>query len=365
MNIPCFVDTATLRSLCILLQTGTMKTFEEEKVRQFFFIVVLSLMVIVLYSYLKYFLPSFLGAVTFYVLMRKYMKQMLERKWKPAGAAALLMLISFLMILLPVFVFVNAVSSKVGYVISHATEFTGTFIGFLKNIELHFRYHFLNEETIRNLTGMALQELPLILGATVNSIVALVVMYFLLYFMLTNCNKMEDWMEDALPLRKDNLNRVRSQVNRMVISNAVGIPLIALLQGIAGLILYLILGIPEPLLWFALTAFTSILPLVGSALAYVPLAIIQFASGETTKGIIILVYGLGIIVTMDNVFRLWLQRRIGNVHPLITLFGVFVGVPLFGFIGLIFGPLLISIFILLMRIYRVEFIAPEESLNDD
>ena len=66
-------------------------------------------------------------------------------------------------------------------------------------------------------------------------------------------------MEDGLPLRKDNLQRVRRQMNQMVISNAVGIPLIALLQGIAGLILYLILGIKEPLLWFALTAFTSIL----------------------------------------------------------------------------------------------------------
>lgn len=342
-----------------------MKTFEEEKLRQFFFIVVLSIMGIVLYANLRYFLPSFLGAVTFYVLMRKFMKGMLERKWKPATAALLLMLVSFLIILLPVFIFVNAVSTKVGYVINHATELTGSLIGFLKNMESRLGYHFLNEETIRNLSGMALQQLPLILGATVNSLVALVVMYFLLYFMLINCNRMEDWIEDVLPLRKDNLNRVRRQINRMVISNAVGIPLIALLQGVAGLILYLILGIQEPLLWFALTAFTSILPLVGSALTYVPLAIIQFASGETTKGVIILVYGLGVIVTMDNVFRLWLQRRIGNVHPLITLFGVFVGVPLFGFIGLIFGPLLISIFILLMRIYRVEFIAPEESLSDD
>jgi predicted PurR-regulated permease PerM len=256
------------------------------------------------------------------------------------------------------------VSSKIGYVIDHATEITTSLVDFLKNIEQRVGYHFMNADTIRNLSGMALSELPLILGATVNSIVALVVMYFLLYFMLTNCNKLEDWVEDGLPLRKDNLQRVRHQMNQMVISNAVGIPLIALLQGIAGLILYLILGIKEPLLWFALTAFTSILPLVGSSLAYVPLAIIQFASGDTTRGIIVLVYGLGVIVTMDNVFRLWLQRRIGNVHPLITLFGVFVGVPLFGFIGLIFGPLLISIFILLMRIYRVEFIAPEESLDD-
>ena len=341
-----------------------MKPYDPEKVRQFFFIVVLAVLAIILYTYLKSFLPSFLGAITFYVLMRRHMKRMLVKGWKPASAALILMLFSFIMILFPVFILINTVSSKIGYVIDHATEITGSLVDFLKNIELRVGYHFMNAETIKNLSGMALSELPLILGATVNSIVALVVMYFLLYFMLTNCNQLEDWMEDVLPLRKDNLQRVRHQMNQMVISNAVGIPLIALLQGIAGLILYLILDIKEPLLWFALTAFTSILPLVGSSLAYVPLAIIQFASGETTKGIIILIYGLGVIVTMDNVFRLWLQRRIGNVHPLITLFGVFVGVPLFGFIGLIFGPLLISIFILLMRIYRVEFIAPEESLDD-
>jgi predicted PurR-regulated permease PerM len=341
-----------------------MKTFEPEKVRQFFFIVVLMLLGIILFTYLKLFLPSFLGAITLYVLMRKYIKRMTVKKWSPAAAALLLMLFSFLIIMLPVFVFVNTVSSKIGYVINHSTEITGSVIVFLKNIESRLGYHFLSEETIRNLSGMALAELPLVLGATVNSLVALVVMYFLLYFMLTNSNKMEDWMEDVLPMRKDNLDRVKRQMNQMVISNAVGIPLIAILQGFAGLLLYLILGIKEPLLWFALTAFTSILPLVGSALTYVPLAIIQIANGETTKGIIILIYGLGIIVAMDNVFRIWLQKRIGNVHPLITLFGVFVGVPLFGFIGIIFGPLLISIFILLMRIYRIEFIRPDESLVD-
>ena len=307
-----------------------MKTFDPEKVRQFFFIVLLTLMGIVLFAYLKGFLPSFLGAVTFYVLMRKYMKQMLAKKWKPAAAAILLMGISFLMILLPIFIFVDTISAKLGFLISHGGELTSSLIGYLHHLESRFGYHVLNEQTVRNLSGMALQEVPLILGATVNSLVALVVMYFILYFFLTNCNKMEDWMEDVMPLRADNLHRVRHQINQMVISNAVGIPLIALLQGVAGLILYLILGIHEPLLWFALTAFTSILPLVGSSLAYVPLAIIQFVNGDTTKGIIILIYGLGVIVTMDNVFRLWLQRRIGNVHPLITLFGVFVGVPLFG-----------------------------------
>jgi predicted PurR-regulated permease PerM len=342
-----------------------MKTFDQEKVRQFFFIVLLTFLGIVLFINLNSFLPSFLGAITFYVLMRKYMKRMLGKKWKPAAAALLLMLVSFLIILLPVILLFNSVSKKVGYVINHATELTGSLIVVLKNIESHLGYHFLNEGTVRNLSGLALQQLPLILGATFNSLLALVIMYFVLYYMLTNCNKMEDWLEDMLPLRKDNLVHVQRQMNSLVISNAVGIPLIAFLQGIAGLILYLILGIKEPLLWFALTAFFSMLPLIGSPLAYVPLAIIQMANGETSKGIIIIIYGLAVIGTVDNVLRIWLQKLIGDVHPLITIFGVFLGVPLFGFIGLIFGPLLISLFLLLMRIYRVEFIAPNETLDDD
>ena len=341
-----------------------MEPFGPEKVRQFFFIVILLILSYILFTYLQSFLPSFLGAFTLYVLMRKYMKKMLANHWKAATAALVLMLISFLMILMPVFILINTVSSKVGYVIHHTTELTSSILAFLKSMEDRFQYHFLNEDSIRNLSGMALEKLPLVLGATFNSLLAGVIMYFMLFFMLTSCNQMEDWIDDVLPLRKDNLVRLQKRINQMVISNAVGIPLIALLQGIAGLIIFLILGIHEPLLWFALTAFTSMLPLVGSTLTYIPLAIIMMANNETSKGIIILVYGLVIVVAMDNFFRVWLQKRIGNVHPLITLFGVFVGVPLFGFIGIIFGPLLISLFILLMRIYRVEFISPDESLED-
>ena len=77
-----------------------MKTFEPEKVRQFFFIVILAVLGMILFTYLKSFLPSFLGAITFYVLMRKYMKHMLVKKWKPASAALLLMLVSFIMIII-------------------------------------------------------------------------------------------------------------------------------------------------------------------------------------------------------------------------------------------------------------------------
>jgi predicted PurR-regulated permease PerM len=339
-----------------------MNRFNPEKVRQFFFLVVLVLTGALLFTRLQGFLPSFLGAFTLYVLMRKHMKKLLARKWRPWTAALLLMLLSFLIIMVPVFFLVNTVSSKLVYTISHAQELTASFLAFIRDLESRIGYHFLNEETVRKISGMIIQELPLILGATFNMVLAIFMMYFVLYFMLTSCNQMEDWVDDVLPLRKDSLLKVQDEVNSMVISNAVGIPLIAFMQGVVGLIAYLVLGVRQPFLWFALTCFTSMIPILGSALAYVPLSVVLFVGGETSKAVIILLYGLIIIGTTDNVFRFWLQKKIGNVHPLITVFGVIVGVSLFGFIGLVFGPLLISLFFLLMRIYHSEFIAPDKRI---
>ena len=69
----------------------------------------------------------------------------------------------------------------------------------------------------------------------------------------------------------------------------------------------------------------------------------------------ILVFGLVVLGTVDNLVRLYIQNKWGDAHPLITIFGVIMGVNIFGFMGLIFGPILISLFILLVKIYMREF----------
>jgi len=93
------------------------------------------------------------------------------------------------------------------------------------------------------------------------------------------------------------------------------------------------------------------------------LAASLFISGEIGKGIAMNVYGFGVIGLVDNLFRFLLNRRLGDIHPLITIFGVIIGVQLFGFIGLIFGPLLISMFLLLLRIYSSEFIVKKREMK--
>ena len=103
--------------------------------------------------------------------------------------------------------------------------------------------------------------------------------------------------------------------------------------------------------------------MVGAALIYVPLTIMLFAQGDTGKGIAMALWGFVLIGLVDNLFRFLLNRRLGNIHPLITIFGVIIGIQLFGFIGLIFGPLLISMFILLLRIYSSEFIVKKREIQ--
>lgn len=99
----------------------------------------------------------------------------------------------------------------------------------------------------------------------------------------------------------------------------------------------------------------SVVPLVGAFLGIIPVFLIALSSGETFQAWGILLYGLIVVGTTDTLIRLYALKKLNNVHPLITVIGVIVGVPMFGFIGLIFGPLLISLFLLVVRIYADEY----------
>jgi predicted PurR-regulated permease PerM len=332
-----------------------MNTLNPEKLRQVLFIIILVLLGFILFRELQSFIPAFLGSITLYVLLRKWMFKLLVRKWKPGLAATVLMVFSLLVIMMPIYLIVNLLSSKVGYVISHYREITETTINYLRQIETQTGFKFVNENNLRRIGEMGAQKLPNLLGATFDTLTTLVMMYFILYFMLTQARSMEMNFQRIMPVKNDNVLAIRKEINDMVVSNAIGIPLIAIVQGIVALPCYYLLGVNEPILWFVITCFTAMLPMVGAALAYVPVAIILFASGDSWKGIVMLAFGFGVIGTVDNLFRFWLQKKIADVHPLITAFGVIIGVQLFGFIGLIFGPLLISMFLLLVQIYHTEF----------
>jgi predicted PurR-regulated permease PerM len=330
---------------------------EANKLRQVSFIIILLFLGFILFRELQAFFPAFLGALTFYVVMRKSMFRLVYvRKWKSGLAALILMLTSFFVIMLPVWMVVNLLTPRITFAIENSAAVIQKITPVIQDLEKKTGFKLNSENNLQKAANFLTTNIPTVLGATLNTVAAIAMLYFMLYFMLVNGRQMERAMADFVPMGEENLNKVGKEINNMVLSNAIAIPLIALLQGVVGLIGYFLLGVQQPLFWFVVTCITAMLPIVGAALAYVPIAILFFAQGDSLHGILMLAYGFGIIGIVDNVFRITLQKKIGDVHPLVTILGVLAGLNLFGFIGLIFGPLLISLFLLLTKIYALEFV---------
>jgi predicted PurR-regulated permease PerM len=333
-----------------------MNNIPNNIIRQVLLLLFIILLGVILFFQLQSFIPALLGSYTLFVLLKKWMYILTGRyKWKKTLAAATLMFISFLVILLPIAMLINMMSSKINFAIQHSSNVLNTIEQFLHQYEVKYNFSIVSDDNLHQLTSWSAQTLQKLVGATFNTIITIVFTYFILYFMLIGGRKMESYLIEWMPMKNENVLLLRHETNALVYSNAIGIPLIAIFQGLLGLIAYLFLGVQEPIFWFLITCIASMLPVVGATLAYVPVAILLFANGMNIKGVIMLAYGFGIISTIDSVFRFWLQKQIGDVHPLITAFGVILGLNLFGFIGLIFGPILISLFLLLVKIYINEF----------
>lgn len=341
-----------------------MDSINNNTVRQLFFIVIIISLGSLIFWQLKNFIPAFLGAYTLYVLLRKWFFQLTVRlKGRASLAAILLMIGSFIAILLPINGLIGILTSRILPAVKESNKLWTAAESIIQNLEQRYGVEILTQENLRNLGEWGVNEMQGIVGATFNGLLMVVVMYFILFFMFVGAKTLENNLPKWLPLKPENATHLKKQLNSLVVSNAIGIPLVSFLQGVVALIGYWIAGVEDPFLWFIATCIAAVIPILGAALVYVPLSIILLTQGHTWQGIFLFAFGFLIIGSVDNFFRFWLQKRIGDVHPLITIFGVILGLNIFGFMGLIFGPILLSLFLLLMDIYSKEFGINKEISN--
>ena len=180
-------------------------------------------------------------------------------------------------------------------------------------------------------------------------------MLVILYFMLAAGRRMETNLLRYAPFSGKSLNLIQREAKNMIFSNAVGIPVIMVAQAATAAVFYWIVGIHNVLFWAFLTGIFGLVPMLGTALVTVPLSIYLLSTGAVWQGIVLLGGAILVIANVDNVCRIFLMKKAADTHPLIVIFGVILGIPLFGFWGIIFGPLLISGFLLLIKIYYFEY----------
>ncbi|MEO5788467.1 AI-2E family transporter [Gelidibacter sp.] len=333
-----------------------MNQIPAKVIRQVFVILLILFMGSLIFREMLPYLTGVLGAITIYVLFRKWMATLVKKKkWKPSLAALLIMFISFIGILVPIGGIVWMLSNKIGRAVNNSEEVIKAFKDQLSNVEHYLGFDISSKIDTGAITGWISENLQMVVGGTFNAFIAIGLMYFMLYYMLTNRKELRESLIEYLPLKDDNLKEVGVEMQAVVRSNAIGIPLVALAQGIIALIGFLIFGVQEPFFWFVIVTIGSMIPFVGTFIGILPVFLISLSSGDTFQAWGILIYGIVVVGTTDNIIRLYVLKKLDDVHPLITLIGVIVGVPIFGFIGLIFGPLLISLFISLVNVYRKEY----------
>lgn len=319
---------------------------------------ILLLLVGVLLLYTLYaFVVSFLGALIFYILFRPFMTFLCEkRKWKKGWAAASISLISFIVILLPIFLSISMIIPKVTLFFGDTSMIIRTLKDTDERIQAITGIQLLSEQNLVSLQAKATDYITNFLGESVNALIVIAILYMLLYYMLKNYGNMETAIRQFIPFSKSNVDKFAYELKAQTYSNALGAPLYGLLQGFIAMFGYWLFGLEEPVFWGVMTGLFSFVPVLGSTAIWLPASIIMISSGNSWQGIALMIYGFAVISLVDNVFRMYFQKKFANIHPLVTILGFIVGISLFGIPGIIFGPLLISYFLILLKIYKEEFI---------
>ena len=221
-------------------------------------------------------------------------------------------------------------------------------------------YNVLSKDSL----SFAISSLPRIgqtfMGGISSFSVNMFVLVFVLYFMLIGGKKMEQYINEILPFNETNTQDVVHKINMIIRSNAIGIPLLAFIQGGVAMIGYWIFGAPNILFSGFLTGIASVVPMVGTALIWIPIAVYMALIGNWFQAIGLVAFGMLVISQLDNLIRFIIQKKMADIHPLITIFGVVIGLSLFGFMGVIFGPLLLSLFLLFIDMFKKGYLEGEK-----
>lgn len=331
----------------------------NNRLRQLILLLLIVLLALLLINQLFIFLPGFLGAITLYILLRRTFFYLTIKKRRRKTITALSFIFSSLIVIgLPVYFSIQLLSSKLSIVLSNPAEIIADAKIVGEKIYALTGFQLLSDENIASFQKQAANIIPSILNSSAAILSNFAIMFFLLYFLLMNGRKTEKFLDRYIPLKEENIDLLGIETISMIRANAIGIPVLAIIQGIVATIGYRIFGVADYALWGFLTGVFSMVPIVGTAVIWVPLTAYFFAVDKTGNAIGLLIYALVLITNIDYVVRLTLLKKFMDVHPLITVFGVIVGIGLFGFWGVIFGPLLISYFIILVKIYMNEFGKP-------
>ncbi len=194
-----------------------------------------------------------------------------------------------------------------------------------------------------------------VVSGFMNFIVQLFVMLFGLYYLFLEGPQILRELRSLIPLRPEYEEEIIRKFTGVVHATFTGSLAVALIQGALGGLGFWVFGIGAPLLWGASMALVSLVPVLGTALIWGPVVIFYLLTGSVLKGLLMLaVFGV-VVGSVDNILKPILIQRGMEIHTLWVFVSVIGGLSVFGFLGVVLGPFLFTILVVLLEIYKVEF----------
>ena len=298
---------------------------------------------------------AFFGALILFFLFRPLYNWFCQRlRWSAASAAGLMIVLSLILILLPLSLLASLLVAQSVDVLAYVKDNVPSLTSFNSKLPAVWR-----EQITQELSGM-LSNFGSFFVVTVkavgNQLINYTIMYFLFFYLLvTDEEKLRKMVVAIMPFSRANTIKLQQEFRNITHSTIVASGFVAI--GQAGLLTLglFIFGVPGALVLGFLGLILAFMPVVGIPVIWLPAAIWLFATGHPVASFGLLIWVI-LVSTVDNVIRPMLQKRIGHIHPVISILGVFIGLSFFGLLGIIIGPLILSYFLLTIKMFNQEYI---------
>lgn len=215
------------------------------------------------------------------------------------------------------------------------------------------------EESIRQAVGAVSRWLvargPSVIAGVGGMLFSFFLMFITMFFLFRDGPQIMETIKASNPLPSVYESEILGKFEAVSYATFFGTILTAIVQGAAAVILFLVLGIPAPVFWGAMVSFVSLVPIVGAFLVWLPMFGYLLMTGDSMRAIILLAVGGLVVSSIDNILKPMIIRGRTDMHPLLVFLSVLGGMNVFGFLGVLLGPLVVAVFLSFLNFYRVEY----------
>jgi predicted PurR-regulated permease PerM len=329
----------------------------EEQLRWLVWLILTGLMLYLCWKMLEPFVDILLSAIVLVTVFMPLHQYIFKKTGKPGLSALATIGIILLIVIVPL----TAIALGT---ISGATTLAGNMPGYLsslqtKMIEGSFHNYFLKikawinldslldpnaiRQLLSNLAEFIMKNTVDILGGTIGLVFGSVLVIFTMYYLFRDHQKLAELLPDLLPMERRHSQALLQRIREVLNASVSGVMVIAAIQGTLGGIMFWILGIPSALVWGVIMVFLSLIPILGAFVIWLPASIILLFTGHWIKCLVLFLWGTLVISMIDNVLRPKLVGQKVQMHELLIFFSVMGGLKIFGMLGILLGPVVISI----------------------